>query len=420
MTGDLSARRRAIFASIAGNMLEWYDFFLFAAASATVFAPLFFPLGGDPLVGMMAAFSTYAVGFAARPLGGLLFGHVGDRFGRKAALVWTLSLMGVATFAIGLLPTHDRIGIWAPVMLVALRIVQGIAAGGEWGGGVLMITENTPADRRGMLGALSQTGVGLGFVLASLAFWAAHRLGDTAFLAWGWRLPFLASLLLLLLGLFIRKRVGETAGYEAAGEDEAAGAPVLTVIRRHPRAILIAIGLRLAENGTSHLFQAFAIAYGTQAGLSVETMLAGSVLAMLADSLMMPVYGAASDRFGRRPVYLAGILGAAAFAYPFFLMLGSGSAALAIMAMLIGNGLCHAAMIGVQPALFTEMFPAHIRYSGLAMAHEVSSVIVGIAPLVATMLLARYHHPAPVALYLALLCTISAAALWWSDRAEGE
>lgn len=393
-------------------MLEWYDFFLFAAASATVFGPLFFPIGADPLIGMMASFSTYAIGFAARPFGGLIFGHVGDRHGRKVALLWTLSLMGAATLAIGLLPTYEQAGLLGPALLVALRVLQGIAAGGEWGGGVLLITENVSDRQRGLFGALSQSGVGLGFVLASLALLAARQLPADAFLGWGWRIPFLASVLIFGLGAFIRRMVPETEGYKQADHQEATHhLPLAMLLRAHPREILIAIGVRLAENGTSHLFITFALAFGAQAGVSLDTLLLGAVLAMLADSIMMPVYGALSDRFGRRPVYLFGTVATALFGYPFFLMLGSGVPALAIAALVIGNGLCHAAMIGVQPALLTEMFSAQVRYSGLAMAHEVSSVIVGIAPLIATALYAHYRSPVPIALYLLCLCAISFVAL---------
>nr|WP_047168007.1 MFS transporter [Sphingomonas sp. Y57] len=411
--------RRAILASLAGNMLEWYDFFLFGTAAALVFNRLFFP-AADPTASLLAAFSVYAVGFAARPVGGLIFGHVGDRYGRKVSLVWTLSIMGVATFAIGLLPSYEQAGMLAPALLVALRLLQGIAAGGEWGGGVLMITENAPARRRGFLGAWSQVGVGLGFVLASLAFYLARRMPEADFLAWGWRLPFLASILIFLVGVFIRLRVSETARHLEQGQGQGShAAPILRLLRRYPRAIVTGVGIRLAENGGSHLLITFSLAYGVTVGAPADALLIGVMLGMLADSAMMPVFGALSDRIGRRAVYLGGVIALALFGYPFLMMLGSGSPAMIVAAFVIGNGLCHAAMIGVQPAMFSEMFDGEVRYSGLAFVHEVSSVIVGFAPLIATALYASSKSPIPVAAYLAVLCLVSAIALLsWRERSQ--
>lgn len=403
---------RAIAASVVGNTLEWYDFFLYATAAALVFGDLFFPVGADPLVNTLVSFAGYAVGFAARPFGGLVFGHVGDKYGRKTSLFWTLAIMGLATFLIGLLPTFAQIGIWAPIALVLLRVLQGVAAGGEWGGGVLLITENAPAGREGVFGALSQTGVGLGFVLSTFAFYLAGLLPHDDFVAWGWRVPFLISISIFAVGLFIRFRVSETSDFQAA---EAHGgpqhAPLVEVLRQHPREMIVGIGARLAETCGSHLFVTFALAYGKAVGAAVETLMLGVTLGMLADSLMMPVFGALSDRFGRRPVYMFGVLAMAAFAYPFFAMLESGSNGLVLLAFVIGNGLCHAAMAGVQPAMYSEMFSARVRYSGLAMAHEVSSLIVGFSPLIATALFAHYRSAMPVALFLGVICVVSASSL---------
>ncbi|GAB7551791.1 MFS transporter [Novosphingobium sp. 11B] len=402
---------RAIAASIVGNTLEWYDFFLYATAAALVFGDLFFPVGRDPLINTLVSFGGYAVGFAARPLGGLVFGHVGDRYGRKTSLFWTLAIMGLATFLIGLLPTYAQIGIWAPIALVALRVAQGIAAGGEWGGGVLLITENAPAGREGMFGALSQSGVGLGFVLSTFAFYLAGLLPPEDFASWGWRVPFLVSITIFAVGLFIRFRVSETPDFQAAEAEGPQHAPLAEVLRKHPREMVVGIGARLAETCGSHLFITFALAYGKAVGAEVDTLMLGVTLGMLADSVMMPVFGALSDRFGRRPVYLFGALAMLAFAYPFFEMLESGSTTLIVLAFVIGNGVCHAAMIGVQPAMYSEMFSARVRYSGLAMAHEVSSLIVGFSPLIATALYAHYRSPTPVALFLGAICLVSASSL---------
>lgn len=402
---------RAIAASLVGNTLEWYDFFLYATAAALVFGQLFFPVGHDPLINTLVSFAGYAVGFAARPLGGLVFGHVGDRYGRKISLFWTLAIMGLSTFVIGLLPTYAAIGIWAPVALVLLRVLQGIAAGGEWGGGVLLITENAPADRRGLFGALSQTGVGLGFVLSTLAFYLAGRLSPHDFMTWGWRIPFLISISIFAVGVFIRFRVSETAAYREKAEGHPVHSPLLTVLRRHPGEMLVGVGARLAETCGSHLFVTFALTYGHVKGVPVQTLVLAVTLAMLVDSLMMPVFGALSDHLGRRPVYVFGTIAMALFAYPFFLMLGSGSIALVFLAFIIGNGICHAAMVGVQPSMFSELFSAEVRYSGLAMAHEVSSLLVGLSPLIATALYSSYRSPVPVALFLVTICLISGVAL---------
>ena len=400
---------RFVLASVVGNALEWYDFFLFAAASALVFGKLFAPPGEGPLVGLLWSFGTYAVGFAARPLGGLFFGSLGDRRGRTVALMWTMSLMGISTFAIGLLPTYDQAGLWALAMLVILRLAQGIAAGGEWGGGVLLIAENSPSARRGFLTAWSQAGVGLGFVLASLAFYAVRQMPDDAFLTWGWRIPFLLSILIVPVGLAIRRRLPESADYQQNRREDAT--PISLLIKRYPRQIVAAVGIRLIENGGNHLMLAFALAYGSMKGTDSSLLLAGATLGMLADSLMMPVYGALSDHLGRRTVYAGGAVALAAFAWPFFEMLASSSPALVILAFVIGNGLCHAAMIGVQPTLFSELFDAQVRYSGLSIAHEVSAVIVGWTPLAATALYAAYGSVAPVVALILALCAVSLASL---------
>ncbi|WP_426179571.1 MFS transporter [Rhizorhabdus sp. FW153] len=401
---DRSRTRRAVIGSLAGNALEWYDFFLFSAAAALVFNRLFFPTA-DKTAASLAALSVYAVGFIGRPVGGLIFGHVGDRYGRKAALIWTLSIMGVATFAMGLLPTYDRIGWWAPALLVLLRLAQGVAAGGEWGGGVLMITENAPSHRRGFFGAWSQAGVGLGFVISSLAFYLVRQLPEGDFYSWGWRLPFVGSIAILAAGIFIRKRVAETAPQSPDAAHRAM--PLVTLLRRYPRALLLGIGARLGENGGSQLLITFSLVYGASVGASTDLLLIGVMIGMVSNSAMMPLFGLLSDRVGRRPVYMAGLAAMAAFAYPFLLMLGSGSPPLILAAFVVGNGLCHAAMIGVQPALYSEMFEGEVRYSGLAFVHEVAAVVVGMVPLVSAALFARYGSPVPIALYLAGLCLIS-------------
>jgi MHS family shikimate/dehydroshikimate transporter-like MFS transporter len=402
--------RRAVVASLVGNALEWYDFFLYGTAAALVFNHLFFPTI-DPLAGTIAAFGTYALGFAARPIGGLIFGHFGDRIGRRAMLVATLSLMGAATFLIGLLPTYGQIGIAAPVLLTVLRVVQGIAVGGEWGGGVLLISENADARRRGMLSALSQTGVGVGFVLSALVFAVmAAVTTDEQFLAWGWRVPFLVGVLLMAAGLVIRMKVLETAAFRETRERHRV--PALEALRRHPRAVLVSFGARIAENGGSYIFLTFVLAYASKIGIPSGVALTAVVLGMAVEALAMPAWGALSDRVGRKPVYAFGAVAMALWAWPFFLLIDTRETPLVLLAVVVANAVCHGAMIGTQPAFFSELFGSGVRYSGVALGHEMASVLAGgLSPLIATALLAWAGGWTPVAVYLAVMGAITVVAV---------
>ncbi|MBN4666518.1 MHS family MFS transporter [Pandoraea nosoerga] len=410
---DDRSLRRIVFASVIGNALEWYDFFLYSTAAALVFGDLFFPKGTDPLLGTLAAFAGFAIGFAARPLGGVLFGHIGDKFGRKGALVWTLSIMGGATFLIGLLPTYAQAGFWSPVMLIVLRILQGIAAGGEWGGGVLMISESAPADKRGYYASWSQIGVGGGFVLSAAVFYAVQMLPKDAFMAWGWRIPFVLSIVIFGVGVYIRSRLPESTEFSKA---EAAGktvrAPLLDVIRKHPREILMAMGLRVAENGGSYIVVAFALVYGKFIGVPNEIMLGGLIVSMIAELFTIPLWGRLSDRWGRKPVYMTGALGFVLMAFPFFWLLDTHTPALIWLAFMIGNAVCHGAMIGTQPSLMGELFSTEVRYSGMALGHEVASVFAGgLSPLIATALLSHYHAAWPIALLMMFLGSVTVVSL---------
>ncbi|SAK75778.1 MFS transporter [Caballeronia temeraria] len=410
---DQKSLRRIVMASVAGNALEWYDFFLYSTAAALVFGELFFPKGTDPLIGTLGAFAGFAVGFAARPLGGVIFGHIGDRFGRKGALVWTLSIMGGATFLIGVLPTYAHVGMWAPALLMALRILQGVAAGGEWGGGVLMISESAPPEKRGFYASLSQIGVGGGFVLSAVIFFIVQMLPKDAFMSWGWRVPFLLSILIFGVGVYIRSKLPESAEFtstQAAGKKT--HTPVLDVIRKHPREILLAMGLRVAENGGSYIMLAFALAYGKFIGVSSQVMLAGVIVSMSVELFAMLLWGRLSDRVGRKPVYLIGALGLVAIAFPFFWLIDTKVPALIWLAFLLGNAICHGAMVGTQPSLMGELFSTEVRYSGMALGHEVASVFAGgLAPMLATALLAHYHAAWPVALMMMGMGLITVIAL---------
>jgi len=405
--------KRIVIASVAGNAMEWYDFFVYSTAAALVFGQLFFPPNADPLVGTLGAFAAFAIGFVARPLGGIVFGHIGDRYGRRASLVWTLLIMGVATFGIGLLPGYAEVGLWAPAALVALRLLQGIASGGEWGGGVLMISESAPPEKRGYYAAWSQLGVGGGFVLSSAAFLAVEALPRDQFLAWGWRLPFLASILIFAIGVYIRRYLPESRDFATAEQaGKTSHMPVLEAIRRHPKEILMAMGLRVAENGGAYISLAFSLVYGKFAGIPSSTMLTGVMLAMVVEMGAMLAWGRLSDRIGRKPVYMIGALSLVAVAFPFFWLLDTHSTPLIWLALVVGTAVCHGAMIGTLPALVGELFSTEVRYSGVALGHEVASIFAGgLSPLIATALLSHYHASWPVSLFLVALGVITVVTL---------
>ncbi|MFD7503750.1 MFS transporter [Streptomyces sp. NPDC059850] len=414
--------RTAAIASLVGSALEWYDFFLYGTAAALVFNTLFFPTF-DPLVGTIAAFGTNAAGFLARPLGGIVFGHFGDRLGRKAMLVITLMIMGVSTFFIGVLPGYATIGVWAPVLLVGLRIVQGIAVGGEWGGGVLIVSEHAPDHRRGFYSAWSQTGVGLGFVLSASVFTLVQAVtSKDAFLAWGWRIPFLAGIVLTAVGLVIRMRVMETPAAQRAAAAEKAGKagkaeqkarlPLLDVLRTHPKAVLIAFGARIAENGALYVFLTFSLSYAATIGLDGDLVLTAVVVGMLVESFAMPMWGALSDRVGRRPVYLGGAIAMIVWAYPFFAMFDSRDPVLVFVAAFVALVICHGTMIGTQPAFFHELFDSRVRYSGVALGHELASMVAGgFSPIIATALFAWAGASWPIAVFLMGMGVITVVAV---------
>ncbi|AIR90678.1 MFS transporter [Pseudomonas cremoricolorata] len=411
---DPRTLRRIVVASALGNALEWYDFFLYGTAAALIFGPLFFPAGTDPVLGTMAAFAGFAVGFLARPLGGLIFGHIGDKAGRKTALVMTLGIMGAATFAMGLLPTFEQAGYLAPICLVLLRILQGVASGGEWGGGVLMLSENAPKGRVGFFAAWSQLGVSGGFVLSAAAFYLVQMLPHEDMMSWGWRIPFLASILIFGVGVYIRRQLPESKAFveEQAQQDAPRHLPAMQVLREHPKAVLQAMGIRIAENGSAYLFLAFTIAYAKFTGLDTQLVLASVMLAMIVEAFTIVFWGWLSDRIGRRTVYAIGSVGLMLLAFPFFWMLDTHSTFWVYLAALLGMAFCHGAMIGTQPALMGELFPAKVRYTGMAMGHEVASIFSGgLAPLAATALFSLYQDAWPVAVMLIVMGAITTLTL---------
>ena len=417
-SGGGDSIRKVAAASFIGTTIEWYDFFLYGTAAALVFNELFFP-NAEPLIGTLAAFGTYAVGFAARPIGGIVFGHFGDRTGRKSMLVLSLLIMGFGTFLIGCLPTFDSIGVLAPVLLVLLRFAQGIGVGGEWGGAVLMSVEHAPPGRRGFFGSWPQMGVPAGLLLSTTAFAVVH--GSTsaaAFAAWGWRIPFLISAVLVAVGLIIRLQITESPAFERVKETGTeVRQPIVEVLRKYPREVLLVMGMRVAQNGIFYILTVFALAYGEHAlGMSETAMLTGVIVAGALGLLTMPLWGALSDRVGRRPLYMAGAVVSLLWAFPFFGLLDTKTPVLICLAIVVGINIGHDLMAGPQAAYFSEQFGTRVRYSGASLGYQLSSVFAGgLAPLIATALLAAGGgSPTLVALYMMVMALITITATWFA------
>jgi MFS transporter, MHS family, shikimate and dehydroshikimate transport protein len=401
-------------ASFIGTTIEWYDFFLYGTAAALVFGELFFP-ESEPLVGTLLAFGTYAVGFAARPIGGIVFGHYGDRIGRKSMLVLSLLIMGLATFLIGCLPTHATIGVFAPVLLVLLRFAQGIGVGGEWGGAVLMSVEHAPKGRRGFFGAFPQMGVPAGLLLSTGVFTVMQNVTTEAqFMAWGWRIPFLVSIVLVAVGLFIRLRVLESPAFqEVKDSGSASEKPLADLVRDHKRDVLTAMGMRIAENGTFYVLTVFVLTYGEEAlGLGKNTMLTGVMIAAALGLLTIPFYGWLSDRVGRKTLYMGGAVFSLLFAFPFFMLVDTKEPVLIWLAIVLGINVGHDLMYGPQAAYFSELFGTRVRYTGASVGYQLASVFAGgFAPLIAVALLAAADDkPTYVAIYMAVMAAITVAA----------
>ncbi|MFG2226310.1 MFS transporter [Streptomyces sp. NPDC048644] len=414
---------RIVSASLIGTTIEWYDFFLYSSAAALVFNDLFFP-SSDPLVGTMIAFITYAIGFAARPLGGVVFGHFGDRIGRKRLLVLSLMMMGGATFAMGLLPTYGTFGVGAPILLTVLRLIQGFALGGEWGGSVLIVSEHGGDRHRGFWASWPQAGAPGGNLLATgvLALLAAVQ-SDDAFHSWGWRIPFLLSGVLVVIGLWIRVSVSESpvflAAQAEAEEDAARGVqekpPVVEVFRRSWREVLGAIGTRFGENISYYILTSFILVYVTShLELPKSTALNAVLIGSAVHFVTIPLWGALSDRLGRKPVTLIGSVGMAAWAFVFFSLVDTESFAVITLAVTAGL-LLHGAMYGPQAAFISEMFDTKVRYSGASMGSQLASIVAGaLAPIIAVELLKDFASPTPIALYLcaaAVITTVTVAVI---------
>ncbi len=408
------ALRRAVIASSVGSVLEWYDFSIYGSAAAIAFGPLFFPKF-DPLIGTLAAFGTYAVGFLARPLGGVFFGNLGDRVGRRTVLLLTVVLMGVATFCIGLLPTYSSIGVAAAVLLLLLRVLQGFGSGAEQGGAMVLTSEFAPEGRRGFYVALPFVGIVIGIVLASGVFALASSLPRATFLAWGWRVPFLLSIVVIGIGLYIRYRLRETPIFEAVKEKGAAAElPLRELFRTSFRNLAIGFGSRIGENGGSYVFQVFVLTYLVAIGVKSEVGLIGTLIAAAAGIVTLPVFGALSDRVGRRPVFIGCALFAAVFVFPYFWLLNTKMPVLIWLACLLSLGVGTWGMLAAEVAFLTELFPTRVRYSGVALSRELSAPVAGgVAPFVATALLVwsgkQYW---PIAIYLIVMLAITIVSVW--------
>jgi MHS family shikimate/dehydroshikimate transporter-like MFS transporter len=407
---------RVVLASAIGSALEWYDFFIYGTAAALVFNKLFFPQF-DPTVGTLAAFASFGVGFFARPFGGLVFGHFGDKLGRRPVLVLTLLLVGGGTALIGVLPTYDSIGLAAPILLVVLRLVQGFGAGAEYGGAVILAVEYAPEGKRGWYGSWAPMGVTAGNLVAAGVFGIISSLPNDQFLAWGWRIPFLLSLILVALGIYIRMRVLETPVFsDVLEKQDTLKAPIKVAIQRHPRNFLVVIGARMAENGLGYLFPVFGLSYLT-ATLHVprSTALSGLVIANFVQILAIAYFSRLSDRVGRRPVYMGAAIFSALMAFPFFWLVDSKSTPLIWLAFALATGIGVGGMFGPQAAYFAELFGPRLRYSGFAFARELGSILAGgPAPFLSSLLVlwAGGGRPWGVALYIIVLALITAFAVY--------
>jgi len=408
---------KVAFASLIGTSIEWYDYFLYGTAAALVFNKLFFP-SYDPIVGTLLAFATFSLGFIARPVGGIVFGHFGDKIGRKKMLYLTLMIMGLATACIGLLPTYNQIGIWAPVLLISMRLLQGFGLGGEWGGAVLMAVEHAPANRRGFYGSWPQLGAFVGLLLSTMVFRTVSKMPDSAFLSWGWRVPFLLSFLLVAVGIWIRMTIAESPVFlKMKDQKKEAKMPIVEAITKHPKNILIAMGARFAENGLFYVFTVFSLTYiSTYLKVPRVIGLNGLLWAASLGIFTTAAWGALSDKLGRRPVYMYGAIACGVLAFPFFWMLGTKDPTMIALAIVIPVTLGHSAMYGPQASFLSEMFSARVRYSGASFGYQLASIFAGgLSPLIATWLLAvgvaSGKGPTYIAYYMIILVVITVIAV---------
>ena len=412
-----------VFASSVGTVIEWYDFLIYGTAAALVFNTLFFPKL-DPLSGTLASLGTYAVGFFARPIGGILFGHFGDRIGRKTSLLLTMLVMALGTFAVGLLPTYNQIGIWAPVFLVALRLIQGIGLGGEWGGASLMVLEHAPSRWRGFYGSLVQVGFPLGLVTSYGVFTMATSLISPAdFLVWGWRLPFLLSVALLGIGWYVRARLPETPLFEDIKQRGAiAKNPFFEMILKSPKNFLVAVGLKISEVSWVYILTVFVVIYGTTTLKMPKQLLLNAIfLAALVELVTIPLFGWVADQLGRRSLYFFGTFFTVCFAFPLFWLLDTKDPQTIILAVIVALSFGHGTMFGIQSAYFPELFGTRVRYTGASFGFQLSAAIGGgLSPIIATVLTDYMGGTAGVSIVLILLAGFTFVATLFARETKDE
>lgn len=414
---------RVLLASLIGSSIEWFDYFLYGTVAALVFNQLFFP-AEDPTVGTMLAFASFALSFFIRPFGGIIFSHIGDKIGRKQTLVLTLSLMGGATVLMGLLPTYQAIGIAAPLLMILLRLVQGLGIGGEWGGAMLLAVEYAPKEKRGFFGSVPQMGVTIGMLLATLALTVMSMLPEEQFLSWGWRVPFVLSAVLVFLGLWIRKGIDETPAFKKNREEgKVVAVPLLETLRRHKREVLIAVGAKFVETAPFYIMSTFIVFYATnELGFSRTQVLNAVTVATIVTTLLIPVMGALSDKIGRKAVYIGGVVLMMAYAFPYFWILEGRTFAGLMAATVLGLGVIWAPTTAVLGTMFSEIFKSSVRYTGITLGYQIGAALAGgTAPLVATFLLKEFDHSyVPIALYIVATGIVSLIAVMAAGEYSGK
>lgn len=415
--------KRVLMASLIGSSIEWFDYFLYGTVAALVFNQLFFP-AENPTVGTMLAFASFALSFFIRPFGGIIFSHIGDKIGRKQTLVLTLSLMGGATVLMGLLPTYQAIGIAAPLLMVLLRLVQGLGIGGEWGGAMLLAVEYAPKEQRGFFGSVPQMGVTIGMLLATLALTVMSMLPEDQFLSWGWRVPFVLSAVLVFVGLWIRKGIDETPAFKKSKEEgKVVAVPLLETLRSHKREVLIAVGAKFVETAPFYIMSTFIVFYATkELGFSRTEVLNSVTIATIVTTLLIPVMGALSDKVGRKTVYVGGVLLMMAYAFPYFWLLQNKTFTSLVFATVLGLGVIWAPTTAVLGTMFSEIFKSNVRYTGITLGYQIGAALAGgTAPLVATFLLKEFNQSyVPIAVYIIITGAISLLAIMAANDYAGK
>ncbi|WP_265451446.1 MFS transporter [Enterobacter hormaechei] len=419
----LRKNKKVLIASLTGSSIEWFDYFLYGTAAALVFNKIFFPMV-DPVIGLILSYLSFSLTFFIRPIGGVLFAHIGDRIGRKKTLVLTLSLMGGATVMIGLLPTYDMIGMWAPALLILMRIIQGMGIGSEWGGALLLAYEYAPEKRKGFFGSIPQAGVTIGMLMATFIVSLMTLFSEEDFLSWGWRIPFLLSSVLVILGLWIRKDIDETPDFQKVKKSgQVAKAPLRDTIKHHWREVLIAAGLKVVETAPFYIFSTFVVSYATttltyQKSQALEAVTLGALVA----TIMIPLMGLLSDRVGRQRMYAVSVFVLGLFIVPWFMLLNTGTTWGIVLATVIAFGVLWAPVTAVLGTLCSEIFSANVRYTGITLGYQLGAALAGgTAPLIATGLLAKYDGDwVPVAWYLGVTVAISLIAIFCASRINRE